>query len=193
MIIDISQEVFSCHVYPGDPEPTLHELQNIEDGELYKISAFTMCTHNGTHVDAPAHFLKDGKQIQQIGLDSFVGECYVARHQGEVTKDDAEKILLKAEQVGAKDRILLAGNLVVSVEAAEIFAKANIKLLGNESQSVGPVEAPMAVHLILLKAEIVLLEGVILTDVEEGRYFLSAAPLNLSTCEGAPCRAYLIK
>lgn len=193
MIIDISQEVFSCHVYPGDPEPTLHELQNIEDGELYKISAFTMCTHNGTHVDAPAHFLKDGKQIQQIGLDSFVGECYVARHQGEVTKEDAEKILLKAEQVGAKDRILLAGNLVVSVEAAEIFAKANIKLLGNESQSVGPVEAPMAVHLILLKAEIVLLEGVILTDVEEGRYFLSAAPLNLSTCEGAPCRAYLIK
>ena len=193
MIIDISQEVFSFHVYPGDPEPTLHELQNIEDGELYKISAFTMCTHNGTHVDAPAHFLKDGKQIQQIGLDSFVGECYVARHQGEVTKEDAEKILLKAEQVGAKDRILLAGNLVVSVEAAEIFAKANIKLLGNESQSVGPVEAPMAVHLILLKAEIVLLEGVILTDVEEGRYFLSAAPLNLSTCEGAPCRAYLIK
>lgn len=193
MIIDISQEVFSCHVYPGDPEPTLHELQNIEDGELYKISAFTMCTHNGTHVDAPAHFLKDGKQIQQIGLDSFVGECYVARHQGEVTKEDAEKILLKAEQVGAKDRILLAGNLVVSVEAAEIFAKANIKLLGNESQSVGPVDAPMAVHLILLKAEIVLLEGVILTDVEEGRYFLSAAPLNLSTCEGAPCRAYLIK
>lgn len=193
MIIDISQEVFSCNVFPGDPEPTLHELQNIEDGELYKISAFTMCTHNGTHVDAPAHFLKDGKQIQQIGLDSFVGECYVARHQGEVTKEDAEKILLKAEQVGAKDRILLAGNLVVSVEAAEIFAKANIKLLGNESQSVGPVEAPMAVHLILLKAEIVLLEGVILTDVEEGRYFLSAAPLNLSTCEGAPCRAYLIK
>ena len=85
MIIDISQEVFSCHVYPGDPEPTLHELHNIEDGELYKISAFTMCTHNGTHVDAPAHFLKDGKQIQQIGLDSFVGACYVARHQGEVT------------------------------------------------------------------------------------------------------------
>ena len=193
MIIDISQEVFSCHVYPGDPEPPLHELQNIEDGELYKISAFTMCTHNGTHVDAPAHFLKDGKQIQQIGLDSFVGECYVARLQGEVTKEDAEKILLKAEQVGAKDRILLAGNLVVSVEAAEIFAKANIKLLGNESQSVGPVEAPMAVHLILLKAEIVLLEGIVLTDVEEGRYFLSAAPLNLSTCEGAPCRAYLIK
>lgn len=193
MIIDISQEVFSCNVFPGDPEPTLHELQNIEDGELYKLSAFTMCAHNGTHVDAPAHFLKDGKQIQQIGLDSFVGECYVARHQGEVTKDDAEKILLKAERVGAKERILLAGNLVVTAEAAEIFAKANIKLLGNESQSVGPVEAPMAVHLILLKAEIVLLEGIVLTDVEEGRYFLSAAPLNLSACEGAPCRAYLIK
>ena len=193
MIIDISQEVFSCKVYPGDPEPTLHELQNIEDGELYKLSAFTMCEHNGTHVDAPAHFLKDGKQIHQIGLDSFVGECYVARHQGEVTEEDARTILLKAEQARAKERILLAGNLVVTAEAAAVFAKANIKLLGNESQSVGPEEAPMAVHLILLKADIVLLEGIVLNDVEEGKYFLSAAPLNLSTCEGAPCRAYLIK
>ena len=56
MIIDISQEVFSCKVYPGDPEPELYRIQTMEDGELYNLSAFSMCTHNGTHVDAPSHF-----------------------------------------------------------------------------------------------------------------------------------------
>ena len=68
----------------------------------------------------------------------------------------------------------------------------NLKLLGNEGQTVGPEDAPMQVHLILLKQEIVLLEGIVLKDVPEGRYFLSAAPLNLGGADGAPCRAYLI-
>lgn len=193
MIIDISQEVFSCKVYPGDPEPTLHGLQSIEDGEVYNLSAFSMCSHNGTHVDAPAHFLKEGKRIHQMELESFVGDCYVACHKGEVTENDAKNILIKAKNAGAKDRILLAGDLVVTAEAAEVFANAKIKLLGNESQSIGPEEAPMAVHLILLRAEIVLLEGIVLNGVEEGKYFLSAAPLNLKGCEGSPCRAFLIK
>ena len=193
MIIDISQEVFSCKVYPGDPEPFMHNLQSMEDGELYNLSVFTMCAHNGTHVDAPAHFLQDGKKIHQMDLEAFVGECYVAHHQGEITREDAKKILAKANNAGAQDRILLAGNLVVTVEAAEVFANAKIKLLGNESQSVGPEEAPMAVHLILLREEIVLLEGIVLKGVEEGKYFLSAAPLNLKDCEGSPCRAYLLK
>jgi arylformamidase len=78
------------------------------------------------------------------------------------------------------------------LEAAEVFAAAPIRLLGNESQSVGPEEAPMAVHLALLGRGIALLEGVVLKDIPEGRYFLSAAPLNLAGADGAPCRAYLI-
>ena len=65
-------------------------------------------------------------------------------------------------------------------------------LLGNESQTVGPENAPMEVHLILLGAQVVLLEGIVLTDVAEGVYFLSAAPLHLGGCDGAPCRAYLM-
>ena len=78
------------------------------------------------------------------------------------------------------------------MEAAEIFAAGGIRLLGNESQSVGPEDAPMAVHLTLLRRGIALLEGVVLTDIPEGRYFLSAAPLKLAGSDGAPCRAYLI-
>ena len=80
-----------------------------------------------------------------------------------------------------------------SVNAARAFAQSGICLIGNESQTVGPEDAPKEVHLILLGAGIVLLEGIVLTDVPEGKYFLSAAPLNLGGCDGAPCRAYLIR
>ena len=78
-------------------------------------------------------------------------------------------------------------------EAAKVFAGTGIRLIGSESQSVGPIDAPMEVHLILLGAQIVLLEGVVLKNIAEGVYFLSAVPLNLAGFEGAPCRAYLIK
>ena len=77
--------------------------------------------------------------------------------------------------------------------AAKVFAAAGIRLLGNESQTVGPEEAPAAVHRILLGAEVVLLEGIRLSEVPEGVYLLHAAPLNLGGADGAPCRATLIK
>ena len=188
-IYDISQEVFSCGVYPGDPEPEKQTLYSTEDGDLYNLTSFAMCAHNGTHIDAPFHFLHKGKTVDQMELDCFVGECYVARHEEDVGAEDARQILAKAN--GAA-RILIAGKATVTAEAAEVFAAGKIRLLGNEGQTVGPEDAPMQVHLILLKQGIALLEGIVLDAVPEGRYFLSAAPLNLGGCEGAPCRAYLI-
>ena len=189
-VIDISQEVFSCRVYPGDPAPEKKTLQSMAAGAVYNLSAFSMCAHNGTHVDAPAHFIRDGKTVEQLGADVFVGDCYVARAQGDVGAAQAQAILEKAQ--GA-ERILIAGDITVTAAAAKVFAKAGIGLLGNESQSVGPESAPMEVHLILLSAGVCLLEGIRLADVEEGRYILCAAPLNLSGCEGAPCRAVLMQ
>ena len=189
-IYDISQEVFSCAVYPGDPKPEKQVLYSTADADLYNLSAFYMCAHNGTHIDAPFHFLHDGKTVEQMELEIFVGDCFVARHQGDVKAEDAREILRKA--AGAP-RILIAGPVTVTADAAEVFAGAGIKLLGNEGQTVGPEEAPMQVHLILLKRGIALLEGIVLTGVPEGHYFLNAAPLNLAGCDGAPCRAYLIE
>lgn len=188
-IYDISQEVFSCAVYPGDPVPEKQVICSTAAGDLYNLSSFAMCAHNGTHIDAPFHFLHNGKTVEQMPLDIFVGDCYVARHAGDVTAGDAERILEKAN--GA-ERILIAGNVTVTAEAAEVFAQSGIKLIGNEGQTIGPEEAPMQVHLILLRRGIALLEGIVLDGVPEGRYFLSAAPLNLGGCDGAPCRAYLI-
>lgn len=189
-IYDISQEVFSCAVYPGDPRPEKQIVYSTGAGDLYNLTSFAMCAHNGTHVDAPFHFLHNGKTVDQMDLSTFVGECYVARHEGDVIAADAEDILKKAD--GA-ERVLIAGKATVTAEAAEVFASGRIKLLGNEGQTVGPEDSPMQVHLILLRRGIALLEGIVLDEVPEGRYFLSAAPLNLSGADGAPCRAYLIQ
>ncbi len=192
MIYDITQPIFSCAVYPGDPAPRREQLCSMDKGDVINLTAFSMCSHNGTHVDAPAHFLRDGKTVDQLDLTAFVGDCYVARHEGDVTAEDACRILDIAAQADVSERILIAGKAVVTETAARVFADAGIKLLGNESQTVGPEDAPMQVHLILLGAEVVLLEGVVLSHVPEGKYFLSAAPLNLDGCEGSPCRAVLI-
>ena len=192
-IIDISQEVLSCAVYPGDPSPQAEKIVSMENGEVYNLSAFSMCAHNGTHVDAPFHFLKEGRTTDQLPLDSFVGICFVAEHNGDVTAEDAHSILFRAAKAGAAERILIAGKVTVTAEAAKVFADADIKLIGNEGQTIGPEDAPMEVHKILLEKEVVLLEGIVLTGVKEGRYFLNAAPLNLKGFDGAPCRAYLIE
>ena len=188
-IYDISQEVFSCAVYPGDPKPEKQTVHSTGAGDLYNLTSFAMCAHNGTHVDAPFHFLHNGKTVDQMDLTHFVGACCVARYEGDVTAADAEEILRKS--AGA-ERILIAGKATVTAEAAEVFAAGGIKLLGNEGQTVGPEDAPMQVHLILLRRGIALLEGIVLQGVPQGQYFLSAAPLNLGGADGAPCRAYLI-
>ena len=193
MVIDISQEVFSCNVFPGDPVPKAERMSSITDGAVCNLTAFSMCAHNGTHVDAPYHFLNEGKTIEEMPIDAFVGDCYVACHEGDVSAEDAHAILEKAKSCGCGERILIAGKATVTAEAAKVFAKEKIKLIGNESQTVGPEDGPMEVHKILLSEEIVLLEGIVLRNVEEGKYFLSAAPLNLAGSDGAPCRALLIK
>ena len=193
-IYDISQEVFGCQVYPGDPTPEKKRLKSIEEGDLYNLTSFSMCAHNGTHIDAPFHFIQDGKTVDEISLESFVGMAYVAEHHGIVTGDHAAEIIRKAKKQNpeAAKRILLKGDAEVSLEAAKVFASFDILLLGNESQTVGPKNAPMAVHLALLGADIILLEGIRLSAVPEGVYFLNAAPLNLSGADGSPCRAVLI-
>ena len=193
-IYDISQEVFSCEVYPGDPTPEKTVLKSMQQGEVYNLTAFHMCAHNGTHIDAPFHFINDGKTVDEICLEAFVGMTYVAEHHGIVNYSDATEIIAKAKRQNkeAAKRILLKGEVEVSLEAAEVFAASNILLLGNEPQAIGPQNAPMAVHLALLGANVVLLEGIRLGEVSEGVYFLNAAPLNLSGADGSPCRAVLV-
>ncbi len=194
-IYDISQEVFGCVVFPGDPAPQKQTLNSMAEGGLYNLTALSMCAHNGTHIDAPYHFINDGKTVDKLSLSNTVGWAFVAECDGILTAKDAENILDTAAKLSADaaKRILLKGKTTVSLDAAQVFAAAGVALVGNESQTVGPEDAPMEVHRILLGSEAVLLEGIRLQDVPEGVYWLNAAPLSLGGCDGAPCRAVLVK
>lgn len=194
-IYDISQEVFGCNVFPGDPSPERIIKLKISDGDICNLTEIKMCAHNGTHVDAPFHFINEGKTIDQVDMDRFIGYAYVAEHVGDVSVDDAERFIADAKALDPKsaERILVKGAATVTAEAAKVFAREGIKLFGNESQTVGPEDAPKEVHMIMLGAEIVLLEGIVLSDVPEGVYLLNAAPINLGGADGAPCRAVLIQ
>ena len=194
-IYDISQEVMGCVVYPGDPEPRAIPVARMQEGSLYNLTKLEMCAHNGTHVDAPYHFYQEGKAVDQMALEKTVGWCYVTALEGHLTQKDAEQILeaAKREHPEAYKRLLFKGNAVVTAESAAYLAEQGIELVGVESQTVGPEDSPMQVHLILLGREVCLLEGLRLGNVPEGVYFLHAAPLNLSGFDGAPCRATLTK
>ena len=127
--------------------------------------------------------------LEELGATLVWKDHYADHHR--YTSQEILDFINQAKAAGA-ERILIAGDVTVTPEAAEVFARSGIRLLGNEGQTIGPENAPMQVHLILLRREIALLEGIVLQAVPEGHYFLSAAPLNLGGCDGAPCRACLI-
>ena len=111
-IYDISQEIFNCQVYPGDPIPEKKTLCSMENGDVYNLSAFSMCAHNGTHIDAPFHFINGGKTVDSISLDAFIGMAFVVEHHGIVSGGDAVEIFEKAKNQNpqAAKRILIKGD-----------------------------------------------------------------------------------
>ncbi len=194
-IYDISQELLTSRVYEGDPRPKAEKIRSIENGDRYNLTTLSLCAHNGTHIDAPSHFLREGASVESIPLYKTVGYAAVVAAEGNITITEAERILAIAKNFGneAEKRILIKGSATLTERAAEYLAERGIYLIATESQSVGPESAPMAVHKILLEKEVVLLEGVRLTDVAEGCYFLFSAPISVSGADGAPCRAILIE
>ncbi len=189
-IYDISQEIFGCEVYPGDEVPAKREDMRMSRGDLYNLTSFSMCAHNGTHIDAPFHFIEDGDTVERIPLKKLLGDCYVSEQNEDIGGEKARQILNDAKGI---KRILMKGTGAVTLAAAQVFAEAGIDLIGVEGQSVGPEDAPIAVHKVLLGAKVVLLEGIRLGELAEGVYFLSAAPISLAGSDGAPCRAILIE
>ena len=215
-LYDISQEVFSSKVYPGDMGPSAERTLRIQDGDICNLTNLCMCTHNGTHVDAPLHFLDSGEGIETLDLYHCVGDAFVlttsnlttsslaadglASDDLDVSNQNLESFSLNrsniremlARRSNNETRILIKGNVVLSPEAAEELASTDIVLIGVEGLSVASDECAQEVHSILLKQGLVILEGLDLHAVDEGAYFLSAAPLNLAGSDGSPCRAFLI-
>lgn len=173
MFYDITQEVFSGAVYPGDSAPAYRRAQDIARGDLCTVTDFSMCAHNGTHADAPAHFLAGGATVECLPPEVFVGRCAV----------------LSAEQAmrapSLPPRVLCRGGALTPKQARALAAR--VRLVGVEAQSVGDAQ----VHALLLGAGVAVLEGLVLTDVPDGEYELIALPLKLGGADGAPVRAVL--
>ena len=184
-IYDITQELFSCHVYPGDLAPSFRRVSDMEKGAVCNITELEMNAHNGTHVDAPRHFVKDGLSVESLDLYTLTGPCTVAAFDGGITRD----MLLPFRGV---ERLLAKGNNKLTPDGAEALGECGIKLFGLESQSIAGDDPPLAVHVAVLSKGIVAVEGLKLDEVPEGEYFLFAAPLKLAGSDGSPCRALLI-
>ena len=186
--IDITRELLHAPVYPGDPAPALTPLSRMEYGDVCNTSALSLCVHNGTHLDAPRHFVDGGADIAELPLSRCIGECSVVEYDGMVTGAQLERVLHRLEK-----RILFKGDAQLHPSAAFVLAESGVELVGVEGPSVATGDFVTPVHRELLGAGILLLEGLDLSAAREGRYFLVAAPIRVAGADGAPVRAVLLE
>lgn len=187
-IIDISRDLFSTPVYPGDPEPRRDIVRRMDLGDSCNLSGFSCGCHNATHMDAPLHFIDGGRAIDRVDLSLCMGPCTVVPVRGIVTGADIDRIL-----PGAERRILFKGHgeAFLSQSAAFALAQAGVLLVGTDAQSIGTADDETGPHTELLGAGIPVLEGLDLSNAEPGNYTLTALPLLLRGAEAAPVRAVL--
>lgn len=187
-IYDITRELTSAAVYPGDTAPTLNRVRNIANGDVCNVTDLNMCVHNATHLDAPKHFIKDGTAIDSVSLYKCMGSAYVLESLCDVDARFVE------ENVPVDcTRLLIKGNVYFAPGVGKILAERGIVLVGTENQSVSRHECCAEVHREILGEGIVILEGIDLSLVKEGVYDLCALPLRIKGCDGSPCRAVLIE
>ena len=186
--MDITRELTSAPVYPGDPKPEIEPACRIAYGDVCNTSVLHACLHNGTHIDAPLHFVPDGTDAACVSISACVGECSVVTFDGVLLGEQAEKLL-----PGLQPRVLFKGGTEISPSAAFVLAGAELQLIGVEAQSVSPPEYTVSVHRELLGGGLVLLEGLDLSAVADGTYFLFAAPLKIAGADGSPVRAILME
>ena len=197
-VYDITKELLSCEVYQGDKEPVLQRVMKIENGEGYNLSNMEMCLHNGTHMDAPYHFIEEGKTIDEISLEEIIGICVVARESGVLDDKALRKLLDRLKkQFGTIERLLLKGeDTYLTLSGAKLIKEYGICLVGVERDTVGnpKIEQDIEqVHKELLGNGIVILEHLDLSQVEEKQYILFAQPLKIKGADAAPCRAILME
>ncbi len=194
-------------VWPGDPPVVLDRISSMQAGETANLSRFASGVHVGTHVDAPLHFIDDGRPIEELPLDALVGEARLVSFPDIDLIDEAT--LAKADIPPGTERLLFKtrnGRLwppevegfqrdFVGVEesGARWLVERGVKLVGVDYLSVAPWAAPVPTHRVLLGAGVVIVEGLDLRHVEPGRYTLYCLPLKLLGSEGAPARAVLAR
>ncbi len=203
--IDVSVPVRNGMVHwPSDPPFQIERIHDMQRGDKSNLSRVVMGAHTGTHMDAPLHFIANGKGIDEMPLDASIGQARVIEIR------DTESIKpeeLKQHRIRRGERLLfktlnslrgwqtdsfIEDFVFISKEAAHFLAQRGVALVGVDYLSVGGFKRDgPEIHLALLEAGIWVIEGLNLSQVTPGKYDLICLPIKLAQGEGAPARAVL--
>ena len=190
IFFDISPDILSAKLYGEDTPPRLESVCDMSAGDVYNLSDITMCLHTGAHIDAPLHFVEDGEPVDRLPLEKFIGKCTVASANGPITAQWIEKNM---PWNCKKLLIKCGGNGYLMDNAVFELCRFDLDLVGIDALSIAPEDNEASVHRELMYNDIAILEGIDLSKVDDGDYFLFAAPIKIGDAEAAPCRALLIK
>ena len=194
--------------YPSDPGIKIDDWSKLADGAGANVSSLCFGAHTGTHVDAPAHFIEGAKKVESLDLEVLIGEAQVIEVPREMIKIDKDfvarncapaaiRVLFKTRNSAfwtADNTAFRTDFAHIDVDAARWLVKQGVRLVGIDYLSIEKFGSPdHAVHRELLSHEVVILEGLNLSEVPAGRYELICLPLRLRTHlgDGAPARAVL--
>ncbi len=189
--------------FPGDPTISFSPHYQIDNGDVCNLTTYSFGSHSATHIDVPLHFLADGKSVSDMPIERFIGPALVvdatgcdiiaAEHVANLDIAPGMNILFKTDN---KDALLCSefkkDFVHVGIEAAEILSLKKVNMVGVDYLSVeGFGSKDFKVHKTLLSNNIILLEGIRLTNIEPGEYTLSALPIYIPGANGSPVRAIL--
>lgn len=209
-IFDVSRALANgLAPWPGDT-PFHFELKwKMAEGATVNVGAVQMGVHNGTHADAPFHFAPGAKTIDQIPLETYLGDAVVVDlthlfeidRTRQITIPDIESC---ADALASAPRLLLKTAVwkdakvfpdsipVIAADVPEWLRARKVKLIGLDLPSVDPIEAKTLVnHHVLAAAGIAIVESLDLSEVAAGTYHFSALPLPISGGDAGPVRAIL--
>ncbi|MDX1387958.1 MAG: cyclase family protein [Acidobacteriota bacterium] len=201
-IYDISPPISEAtQVFPGDTPPSREVLLDMKRGANLTLSTLRTTVHVGAHVDAPSHYGADAATIERVALDRCIGPCQVVRV--EVLRGDLIGIDALSEPVKSERVLFATGTFPDPTHFNEDFAAfapemidhlhdGGVRLVGIDTPSVDPASSKdLPSHRRCLAHDILILEGIVLDGVPEGRYELIAVPLRLVGFDGSPVRAVL--
>ena len=202
-IYDISLSLSANTVRWVTAQPfELIERKRMSRGDSNNSSSINTSAHAGTHVDAPFHFVPDGRTMESLPLELFIGPARVCAvdTSGQITASDIaglnldgeKRVLFKTRNSTLLHKPLYDPTFVsFSVDGAKALVALGVQLVGLDYLSVARADEQVPVHRAFLDHGIVLLEGVDLSEVPPGRYELICPPVKLAGSDGAPCRAIL--
>jgi len=194
-------------VYPGNPELRITPHQAISAGAGANVSRLDFGSHTGTHVDAPKHFFDEGAGVDTLALDVLMGTARLLVLSDAVTSIGMAE--LEPHELDGVTRLLirtrnsawLAGGgsqfhsdyTYLAPDGAEYLVALGVKLVGVDYLSIEQFHSGHhRTHRTLLERGVVIVEGLVLSDVPAGEYELRCLPLRLEGLDGAPARAVLI-